>query len=179
MMQLVYHTWKPQQPHVQGLMAETLLAYAQSDLRPSAFHVTEDTDGSFEYAGIRKVWELAADYDGYIGYWHTKGAKHIANNCVADWRRYMVHFFLQGPDSGTDLTGVNWTQRPWPHFSGNFWWARASYLRRLPEPVRVDSNMYWEEWVGQCAPSVTCRWSSGRNHYHEQYPRDHYVTSSG
>ena len=34
-----------------------------------------------------------------------------------------------------DLVGVHWRDKPFPHFSGNFWWARNEYLRRLEQSI--------------------------------------------
>ena len=31
-----------------------------------------------------------------------------------------------------DVCGVNWHDWPYPHFSGNFWWANSEYVAGLP-----------------------------------------------
>jgi hypothetical protein len=30
-----------------------------------------------------------------------------------------------------DCAGINWVQTPWPHFVGNVWWAKSSYIKKL------------------------------------------------
>lgn len=126
-----------------------------------------------EFPGIRRVWEAAhADEPpSYIGYWHTKGATHPDDPAIADWRRYMMYFFLRGPSTQHDLTGVNWTEDPqkgkW--FAGNFWWASSEHIRKLPEPKPDRDRMIWEFWVGQGEPTVLNRFTSGVNHYHTRY----------
>ena len=34
----------------------------------------------------------------------------------------------------------------------NFWWARASYLKKLVEPVRSTRRHYYEDWLGRLTP---------------------------
>ena len=74
---------------------------------------------------------------------------------------------------------------PVRHFSGNFWWARSSYVRRL-DPLRSflrdvgrqthDRRLGCELWSGS-HPEVRamCLHHSGVNHYHELYPRSRYA----
>lgn len=37
-----------------------------------------------------------------------------------------------------DVSGVNYYTVPAKHFSGNFWWANSSYIKRLPNPATID-----------------------------------------
>jgi hypothetical protein len=67
-----------------------------------------------------------------------------------------------------DAVGVNYRSSPWPHFSGNFWWARSTYIRELVPPsgrdmsavrdVDVDAEtaerLKYERWLGTNNPSV-------------------------
>ena len=44
-----------------------------------------------------------------------------------------------------DVLGVNKYLRM---FSGNFWWARASYLAGCPRPILTSERYYYESWLG-------------------------------
>jgi hypothetical protein len=76
--------------------------------------------------------------DGATLYLHTKGVTQPLNACIDDWRRVMLHFtVLEWRDSlqalqASSACGVDYQPKPMRHFSGNFWWARDSYLRSLP-----------------------------------------------
>jgi len=44
-------------------------------------------------------------------------------------------------NQGYDAAGNHWMQSPWPHFSGNVWWAKSSYIKKLPLlPLPVDAQ---------------------------------------
>ena len=55
---------------------------------------------------------------------------------------------------GHDACGPDWKLtgfgRAQPHFAGNFWWANARYLRRLPPPMSLplDDRYQAEFWIG-------------------------------
>lgn len=36
-------------------------------------------------------------------------------------------------EEGYDTAGSDYQDAPWPHYSGNVWWARSSYIRKLPQ----------------------------------------------
>jgi hypothetical protein len=36
------------------------------------------------------------------------------------------------------MVGVNYLNTPEPHYSGNFWWANSSHIRKLPDPSTTD-----------------------------------------
>jgi hypothetical protein len=72
-----------------------------------------------------------------------------------------------------DACGVNWRTTPSPHFSGNFWWAKASYVANLPHAIGtgyVDPEM----WIGINAPKVKCFHESNIEHYFAPYPESKY-----
>ena len=71
------------------------------------------------------------------------------------------------------MCGANWHLKPYPHFSGNFWWASGLYIASLPEyigPAYLDPEM----WAGQNSPRVLCFHESGVDHYFERYPESKY-----
>lgn len=73
-------------------------------------------------------------------------------------------------DQGYDVAGNHWMLAPWPHCSGNVWWAKSSYIKQLPLlplPTNATSTSLdlkgWsprhesEAWVGLCNPHA---WSA-------------------
>ena len=101
-----------------------------------------------------------------ILYAHTKGASSTTVH-ARDWRRIMTAHVVARWDIGAALlheyeaAGCFWLTPEKhgergvesPFFAGNFWWARASYLARLPEPgtaTRYDA----ERWIGLGRPRI-------------------------
>jgi hypothetical protein len=168
--------------------------------------VEEYTDvGLFEFPTLERL-HRDSSRDGYSWYIHLKGVSKTATDfeqhrkvyheiCGVDdlaqlvrnerlWRKYM-EFFLLGKhrDCVTmlqdhDICGVQWRQKPYPHYSGNFWWARNDYIRQLlsPEQFRSSQGEYRdffgstrslaEFWVGSGSPRVGVLWNNAYNLYH-------------
>jgi hypothetical protein len=104
----------------------------------------------------------SSEEETYVLYAHTKGSAYRSPISVW-WRRDMNKHTIGRwqesialLDDEYDATGIYWRTMPMlgkrspvmhPHFSGNFWWAKASYLRTLGKPVR--GNRYdAEAWIG-------------------------------
>ena len=108
-------------------------------------------------------------------YAHTKGVSD-RNGWTKVWRRSMTLALVDDwrkcvslLEGDLDAVGCHWlTQAPekWvvpprvtPHppvtgiFGGNFWWAKADYLRRLPPPL-MNARYDAELWLGQGNPKV-------------------------
>jgi len=127
--------------------------------------------------------------DCHVLYVHTKGVSTSVDVApVADWRRFMSYFVIRHHKKCQtllntdkyDAVGVNVRkspQYPWqedhevsPHFSGNFWWSRASYLASLPFLSLGRNSKYdGEFWIGG---ADTCRLLS----IHDSRVDDHYGT---
>jgi hypothetical protein len=84
--------------------------------------------------------------DSYILYIHTKGVGKDINLCIEDWIDYMLYFLIE---KYTDVfeylltkstVGVDLRTEPTLHYSGNFWWAKSSYIATLPDPL-VFNNL--------------------------------------
>lgn len=89
---------------------------------------------------IKEDLNLNENNNDYIGYGHLKGLSRAnTNDLIAkDWRDYLVYWTIERwstnvtkLEEGYDGSGVNWFDFPFPHFSGNFWWATSKYLRTL------------------------------------------------
>jgi hypothetical protein len=84
------------------------------------------------------------DIDAFFLYIHNKGTFH-PNNQAAKWRRSMMRHVVhnwnqcaQLLDMGFKTAGpfYNWTTK---YYSGNFWWARATFLASRK---KIDANGY-------------------------------------
>lgn len=104
---------------------------------------------------------MESEEEIYFLYGHTKGAAfHRPIN--AWWRRDMIRHTVERwqesislLNEGYDATGIYWRRGPLgskspvanSHFSGNFWWAKSSYLNTLGVPAR-NSRYDAEAWIG-------------------------------
>lgn len=179
---VVHHTYFPDD-QARIIYHEQRASLAQAHLPLRRYYITEDTGGQFEFPGIHQAWTAAQSGARFVGYMHTKGASHPDSEPVRDWRRYMQAWFNLGPiralkDGLADVSGVNYQELPFKHFSGNFWWASGEYLRRFPEPTPQEDRMYWEKWVCSLSPRIQCLHMSGVNHYHTHYPNSAFADPS-
>jgi hypothetical protein len=97
---------------------------------------------------IEKDRDKFGDSD-YILYLHTKGASKQSNENVISWRQLMNYFNIEKYKNifkifektsyntyGVLLTDVGNFKL---HYSGNFWWAKASYLKTIDmDGVRLN-----------------------------------------
>jgi hypothetical protein len=71
------------------------------------------------------------------------------------WRKYLEHFVLHrfrdciAGLAGHDCVGPHYRHHKF--FAGNFWWARASHIAKLGEPISHD-RMYAETWLFNSEP---------------------------
>lgn len=110
-----------------------------------------------------KGWELHTlkllyddcknDPNQYVMYMHTKGLSHYYNSTknsvhlstVNTWRHFMEFVCIdEWRDRVNDLQqydaiGMNLMDKPFVHFSGNFWWTKGSHVIKLKDPF-TDSD---------------------------------------
>jgi len=147
------------------------------------------TDASeYEGATLKHVHQAAQDDPALhaVLYLHTKGISHLSGTsplcrvpgidvdrmfrAVNSWRHVMEWGVIDRWREAVDkldtvqVAGVNHCLDPWPHMSGNFWWARADYLRSLIHPTRDPfpgdagdfgnvKRMNFEKWIGLNQPA--------------------------
>lgn len=145
-----------------------LLQLAEWDLPLKVSWV--EADEGFEQVTLAAIHRDIHKFTGEqaILYAHTKGARDdsqwnafwrrsMTARVVADWRSCAE--ILAGDH---DTVGCHWLTPAqhhdppdWPvnspFYGGNFWWARASYLRKLPLPL-TEHRFHAEEWVGLAGP---------------------------
>ena len=138
----------------------------------------------------------------YICYIHLKGLLRWGDVNVGDWRDFMNWATIEkwrdnvaALDGGADAVGTNYNTTPWPHFAGNFWWAKSEYVKTLePIPHPEDrmnhnftkytahpTNPHWrfdhEAWLHSGNPKYVELAKSlqpGERHYRERYARSNY-----
>jgi len=150
---------------------------------------------------LHALWIRCQRTDGYVFYIHTKGVSHILPGRRVfqdDWRNMMEYYIIEKHEeclhyfnaTKADIIGTNWhlgdgymgaTPRmcgglkATPHFSGNFWWARNEYIRKLPEIFPIKKSKYeCEFWIGLANPKVLEIWNSGVFHHIHLYPKRMY-----
>jgi len=115
-----------------------------------------------EIPTLESLRERAMVEDFNVLYFHTKGVSHpdtdydfmrkwrkyMEGYCIGKWKECITHL------KRFDTVGCEYHAAPFKHFSGNFWWSKASYLRTLPRLKDVplhgfaESRMKAEIWVG-------------------------------
>lgn len=81
-----------------------------------------------------------------ILYIHTKGVTLPNNECINDWRKYMLYFNVERHKQAInelktyDTYGVDLVTEPTKHYSGNFWWANTNHIKNLPSIEEISKN---------------------------------------
>lgn len=136
----------------------------------------------YEQATLHPLYDHSLKEDFHVLYLHTKGVRHNNKNpCVIDWVNYLSYFNIEKHEDclkgleENDAVGVNLQKEPCLHYSGNFWWSKASHLRTLQKCAYSCYNSP-EFWVTSVKGKYLTLWSSNVNHYQELYPESLYKT---
>ena len=124
------------------------------DLSRTTFLDTGFGPEEYEYPTLKVIYEMALLEDFSCLYLHSKGASKTREDeyhnakCWMDFMLYGVVdnykvclSHLERPD-GPDLVGSQWH---W-HFKGNFWWAKSSHLREMPDPMGIGDERFNAEY---------------------------------
>jgi hypothetical protein len=115
----------------------------------------------YEYPILRFLHQKAQSEEFYAFYFHSKGVSVDKNKRgVPFWRKELEYFLfykcdlmLKAFELNYNTYGANLRAFPrWlnPHFSGNFWFAKSSYIKVLPLiPLDIIDRYYAEEWIGK------------------------------
>lgn len=144
---------------------------------------TDSSNSSYERFTLHEMQNILQPDDKVL-YIHSKGVTKQSSTDVYQWRTLMEYFLMVNhnqciSDLETyDCVGVNWhTEGAPPHFSGNFWWAHARHILRLPKEIGPSYNDP-EFWIGLCSPNFKCYFESYVNHYYEPFTYDKYVDTN-
>jgi hypothetical protein len=130
--------------------------------------------------------------DANVLYMHTKGVSK-KTRYTEDWRHSMEYFCIhnwkqcvEALANGYEVAGINWQEETsmgyYPHFSGGFWWAKASYVAvNCDEKYFDHPNRYMREFfIGSGKPEAKNFWESRLNrtdkamHYTQPYDKKIY-----
>ncbi len=144
----------------------------------------------YEFPTLRFLKTFCSTHAGLVYYVHSKGVFRNSAG-TEDWRRYMQYFVIERYAECIqalayfDICGVNWQELPWQHFSGNFWWATASYVAKLPDLDQLPPVLEgWdqqerhqcERWIGAGTDVRPASLHQSRSdHYKFEYPRSFYA----
>lgn len=174
------------------------------------FHHVSDRPNLWEYPTLdfMKTHCDQSDDEFYVCYLHLKGLSRPGDTTATDWRKFMEYYTIERwqdcvdeLNRNFDTVGPNFIEKPWPHYSGNFWWAKASYIRKLEKLPHPDT-LQWgtpskyteavydvgnfrydhEAWIGTGNPVwAELGTSPGKQepgwHYRNNYPRELYDPS--
>lgn len=147
---------------------------------PKATILDYHEEETFELATLQMLQNYAkSNLDNNILYIHTKGVTY--NRVSVDhWRLCMEYFCIDHYkecldllNTGADMVGVNLFPKPMVHYSGNFWWTRASYIATLGSMELKSGNprksihprMCGEFWPVSGVGNFECLYYSRVNHY--------------
>ena len=175
-----------------GLIYDELRQLLFKNIKDFNFHPYKENN---EFDTLEELSKFCKENESAkVLYIHTKGVTTPNNPCISDWRKYMSYFLIEKYDDclnalkTVDACGVDWQEHPEPHFSGNFWWANASYINKLPsiETISNPANRptltlrhQAEFWIGMNDPKIVSLHQSGipvmERHLH-RYERGEYET---
>jgi hypothetical protein len=162
----------------------TVLGQRNKYILPNKYKIVfeETTSLAFERPLLEYMFKHSTKNVGNYWYIHTKGLSHFGTERyerVRDWRIYMEYFLLKNWKRCYndlqlyDLAGVNYANYP-PHFSGNFWWAKSTYVSRNPTQFQYKDYYETEMWICKANPICISYHKSGVTHYDSFYPKDKY-----
>ena len=125
-----------------------------------------ENDPGMEYEGrtLKYLWRDTKPED-HVFYFHTKGLSFLSGDriwgelnqqlrprnikALSSWRLVMETELLDSwiwrrhqLNEGADTLGCYFLGDPFYHYMGNFWWARGSHIRKLPDPLNFDIAPY-------------------------------------
>lgn len=140
---------------------------------------------------LLKEWCDEAKEETPVLYFHTKGLSRTGYN-IELWRLYMEYFNIDrwryavsALANGWDTYGVNLRDDTkelfggnYLHYSGNFWWAKSSYIKTLEKDMLVGANRWdGEFWIGTKGDKKKMFSASDTtiNHYRTEYKVNNFI----
>lgn len=140
---------------------------------------------------LMKEWCDSHNTDSPILYFHTKGLTRSGYN-IDLWRMFMEHHNIDKWRLAASLLSKEWVTYgvnlrndtrqlfgdDYYHYSGNFWWARSSYIKKLKKDFLLGSNRWEGEfWIGTggVPQSMYNYMDSGVDHYDNEYTLKNYI----
>lgn len=142
-------------------------------------HLETNHDPMYEGRTLANIYNDVTEEDQVV-YIHTKGISFLIGNrniagyfsarhvkAINGWREVMEYHIIDlwkeryNDCESYDTQGCFLLDHPWRHYMGNFWWARGSYIRSLPNPLTFPvipypgmeyeetkpERMRYEQWI--------------------------------
>jgi len=115
----------------------------------------------------------------YVCFMTHKGASHGPGG-HQNWRKYMQYWNIEKwkecvekLDEGYDTCGAAYLNNPpYPFYAGNFFWAKASYLRKCKRLKTPEENNFKPQFEGQPHHrfDLECWHGSGNPKWYDMHP---------
>ena len=136
----------------------------------------------YEFFTINELYKDSIVEDFNVLYIHTKGVTRYNDPNyvnIQDWVNYLSYFNIQKYQlclqllTIYDTVGVNLLDNP-KHYSGNFWWSKSEYIRKL-DLCKNETHTSAEFWLTEKQiGKYSCLSQSNKNHYTDRYTEDNY-----
>lgn len=107
-------------------------------------HLSHLGETGGEVDTLSSLYEYCHDHpQTKVFYFHDKGSFH--QTYLNDMFRYYMNCYVLSPNcisalDSFDTCGMRASPAPFPHYSGNFWWARCDYVNKLVDPMSLVTN---------------------------------------
>lgn len=182
--------------HGMQIMQELINVLIDSHLRDNTKHTdfvyTHPSDDPQRYEGrtLEELWKAccSSPWDGLVWYIHTKGAsvgperqdsyrawrKEMLDTVVLGWRDCVKQF---DDDPTLDCYGAHLPIDDRFFYPGNYWWATAKHIRRLPSPRKWAESEFQRGEESRLAAGLEPRDPSDVRYRYEDWltmsiPRD-------
>jgi len=106
--------------------------------------------GLYEFPTLQMLEQFCLyNQDYYVLYLHTKGVSRKEPS-IKDWRECMLYWLVERWKEcveklkDNDTVGICRVNSPFPHYQGNFWWARSDYILNLGniKDIKIPENKF-------------------------------------
>jgi len=131
----------------------------------------------YEFPAMKFIRNLCKDEDCNMLYFHCKGLLH-ENDKIKDWIDMLEYFNIEkykhcldklidydmvGCNYYPSIHEISYVENPFPfyfnfpHFSGNYWWTKSSYVNTFKDELSETNRFDAEFWI--CKNSKKNFWS--------------------
>lgn len=149
------------------------------DKWPKVEIILDTAVNHYENETLQKMHEICSslEHNTQCLYLHTKGVTKPNDQHVVDWRKLMEYYLVDGwatcvralQSGDWDAVGINYQDKVFRHYSGNFWWANSDYIKSLDQ-IELDKRINAEAWIGTKNGRFKELFNSGVDHYMQPYP---------
>lgn len=119
---------------------------------PKVIPILKD-DSKGESETLKLLWDKCNEEECNVLYLHGKGVTRGVNAHIDSWVEYMEYFCIKQHEKCLralqqyDTCGVNLSELPMYHYSGNFWWSTSKFIKtRDRYDCNKSTNIKDERW---------------------------------